>query len=195
MREKLMLVTVMLLACCAGCMESVTPDQVNALTGNVREVMLALDEVQEALAESEVLDKERVEAFNASTDEVQETVAAIATAIEESKDKPPLERLKDTAKAAEPFNPYAAETNLALGIATIAAGWFANRKNKEAKEANSDKKVSKNKELDAMAEALVFKHKYQAHKAATELFKLNHPENASELYEGIGKARARNGIT
>ena len=168
------LVLVMLLALFAGCLESVTPDQVNTLTGNVNEVMLAIDEVQEALSKSEVLDKERVDAFNKETDKVQEQVAAIATAIEENKDKSILEVTKAAADDARPFNPYAAETEIALLVATGVAGWFAKKNNDKAKKSDA---------------------KYQAHKAATELVKLKHPgEIATEIYAEIGKARAQNGI-
>jgi hypothetical protein len=158
---------------CTGCMEVVTTDQMNTLTGNVKEVMLAVDDMQEAVTNSEIIDHQELIKLNEETDRVQEQVAALAKALEESGDVTTLEQAKVIAEAVRPFNPYANETQIALAIATALAAWVARRNNKKTEEVTA---------------------KYKAHKDGAEKFMRSNPEKEIELYDDIGEARVRNGV-
>ncbi len=126
MRAKNVLLIVAMLVLCSGCPESVTPDQVDRLTGNVQDVMLAIKD-----------------------------------------SKSGLDTLVAANNASAPINPY--YPIIAAGLSMV--GLIK-------------------RDLDARKAG----KKYKAHKQGAEKF-MRTADNPEKLYEAIGEARARNGIT
>lgn len=181
MKKWIVVGILMMMLIFVGCIP--TEKDIITLTSTVSKLMVEIDSTQSSinqLAKDGLLSSEMADRANENIDKIQNDVTAVAKAIEESA-KDPLKAAQAAIKASEPFNPYAKEMQLGLGIITIAAGWFANQKRKEGNDLN-----------EMMTE---LETKYKAMKRGTENFKVENPDKAAELYANIGKERVNRGLT
>ena len=173
-----------ILAAVSGC-QSAEQDYYTTLTETVNEGIDATgvvgDKIIDALRQSKAVPEERLAAIEATMTSTAETVNIIQNATleaakvydaESNEDK--IGALIDAAivanTASAPINPYAP----AIGglLAVLGGGYGALKRN----------------------EAIASRGKYQSHKQGVDSFMVNNVENASKLYDEIGKARARNGV-
>lgn len=138
----------------------------------------AMSPVLDKLVEDGVVKKEWQDKITEEIDKIQPVIEEVAVSI---KNAPYTDDAFENivigalegAKASKDFIPYSEIVIPALGLIAL----FLEKKRRDEKG---------NKE--------VVTAKYTAHKQGEERFKLSHAELASELYDDIGKARARNGV-
>jgi len=146
------------------------PGYYEKLTEAVNE---STDSIIQALEVSEAVPKAKLEALDAKIDVIQDAALESAKAYDEKANEDKLGALIDAAivgnKASAPLNPYAGPIG---GVLAIVAGGYAaiQRKGKVV----SDKK-------------------YRSHRQGVAAFMQKN--EAPELYDEIGKARAKQGIT
>jgi uncharacterized protein (UPF0335 family) len=129
----------------------------------------------------------RVEHVQGEVDKVQGQVASVTEAVKDTQYTCTgitalIEATKQANKATAPFNPYSTFIDLGLGLALAIVGLFAKKKTTEAAQ---------------------YALKYEAHKVAleSERQKLLVSESANiraiagQLYDAVGEARARLGVT
>jgi len=186
------IIATILLACLsfAGCDSSLTPEQIQAWSGQIAGISEKIDGYQDAtttavdkLADAGLLDeatKAQVYKISGEIDRVQPALASISTAIAaaEITSEKDIQQWIELARAANqgsaPVNPYAPYIDLGLGGLASVAAYFAARKAKDAKTAEA---------------------KYAAHKAGVERANLDLPiESVKVVYDYIGDARAKLGV-
>lgn len=180
-RVKVAIVVMVTCAMFAGCIS--TQENIIKLTDTVGNLMTEVDNTQEImkqLAVDGIVSSEKVDKVNENIDKIQSDVKAVAKSIEDNV-QDPVKAAQAAIKASEPFNPYAKEMQLGLGLITIAAGWFANQKRKEKND------------LNLAVEELA--SKYKAMKRGNEKFRIDNPDKANELYKNVGEERSRYGLT
>ncbi len=116
---KTLIVIVLLLV--AGCIP--TTQQVNTLTNNVDELMVAVDNYQEK--------------FAGEVDKVQERIVLVNEAVKKKADEGLVEQLVEANEASRPFNPYADEVNAILGLVTVIGGIWAKGEYDKKKQAET----------------------------------------------------------
>jgi len=204
MRKVMMLCFMMLVLATSGCLEMLTPEQMQqyavqaeTLVQKVETYQAATADVIKKLADLNLIDANAVAKINhlsAEVDRVQGQVIDTAVAIKNvqlSGDN--VQDWINTAIAANrataPYNPYSQPIDMVLGLAAAVAAWLAAKKIKEAKK----------KAEEAAASEL----KYQAHKQGVEKTVreitagtvLETKAVDAALYSNIGEARANLGVT
>ena len=136
----------------AGCIP--TEEQMLNLGNDVDLLMEKIDDQQSKLI--------------AQIDKVQDHVTIVNEAVKAAKTLP--EKAAAGIEASRPFNPYADEMVLGLGLLTAIGGLFLRKSSKEAS---------------------IVATKYKAHKQGVEQIRAGMtPEDSRVLYDEIGKARA-----
>ena len=204
MRKVMMLCFMMLVLATSGCLEMLTPEQMQqyavqaeTLVQKVETYQAATADVIKKLADLNLIDANAVAKINhlsAEVDRVQGQVIDTAVAIKNvqlSGDN--VQDWINTAIAANrataPYNPYSQPIDMVLGLTAAVAAWLAAKKIKEAKK----------KAEEAAASEL----KYQAHKQGVEKTVreitagtvLETKAVDAALYSNIGQARANLGVT
>lgn len=204
MKNGMTLCFMMLVLATSGCLEMLTPEQMQQYALQTETLVQKVETYQEAttdvvkkLADLNIIDANRVAKIShlsAEVDRVQGQVIDTALAIknvELTGDN--VQDWLNTAIAANrataPYNPYSQPIDMVLGLAAAFAAWLAAKQIKEAK---------KNAEAAAASEL-----KYQAHKQGVEkTVKEITAGTVSEtkavdaaLYTNIGEARASLGVT
>jgi len=170
-----------------GCLEMMTPAEVETATGQVKKLTESVDAYQRIVSDAvdrmekdKVIDEDtagRIRQLGVKMDRIQPVMEDAVTSVIEAEYSG--DKLVDAVIVAQavnaasaPVNPYAPAIDMAVNgiLALIATGsvGMAIKKNSDAKTETK---------------------KYQAHKVGTELYKLNHPDAAAELYANIGDAR------
>jgi len=175
----------------SGCDSSLTPEQIQAWSGQIAGISEKIDGYQDAttagldkLTDAGLLDDDtrgKVDKIGAEIDRVQPQLESIAEAIANAEitGEEEIQRWLELARAANegsaPINPYAPYIEIGLGGLASVAAYFAARKAKEAKTAGS---------------------KYAAHKAGVERAKLDlTAESNKVIYDAIGDARSKLGVS
>lgn len=200
---KLQITIVIVAGClCGGCLEMVTPGDVTATQAGLTRLTVSLDAYQRTvgdmagqLARDKLISAKTaadVNSINAKIDELQPVLSDAVKAVlaaEYSGDKvgDVITGVQAANAATAAINPYAplvdAGTKLLLGLLGVGtAGGVYVAKKKSAEAADGEMKAAESQA------------KYNAHKQATELLKMAHPEIAAELYAKVGDARAKLGI-
>ena len=188
-----MALPIVLMLGCAGCEESLTPADIQALAAQqevlqqqVEIVQAAATQMAEDLVTAEIMDPDvvaKIAEINKEADKIQAQIALIAQALQgvpltgdTAQDF--IAQLQAANTASSGFNPYVVPVGAGLSILSIFLGWLARR----------------NAGIAAGAQA-----KYQAHKQGVEKTMkegLAGPDAKvssvieSRLYNNIGKARA-----
>jgi len=181
---------------CAGCEESLTPADIQALAAQQEVLQQQLDTVQaaatqmvEAMAAAGIVDPDLVATIakiNEEADRLQAQIDVIAQALqgvpltgEAAQDF--IAQLQAANAASSSFNPYAVPVGIGLSILSIVLGWLARRN---------------------AAAAAKEKLKYQAHKQGVErtMKEVSASPTAAvkavetQLYANIGEARVDLGV-
>ena len=204
MRKGMTLCFMLLALGTSGCLESLTPEQMQqyavqavTLVQKVETYQAATTDVVKKLADLNIIDANtaaKINHLSSEVDRVQGQVIDTAVAIKNvqlSGDN--VQDWINTAIAANrttaPYNPYSQPIDMVLGLAAAVAAWLAAKKIKEAKK----------KTEEAAASEL----KYQAHKQGVEKTVreitagtvLETKAVDAALYSNIGEARANLGVT
>ena len=114
-------VIIMLFLSC-GCL---TQTQLDDWNSTMEQVVPAMEQVLVASAELEV-SNEKIAKINMEAGEVLADVKAVQVAVAEA--KTPEEAIRKGIDASRPFNPYADEMNVILGLITVLGGVFGGKK-------------------------------------------------------------------
>ena len=173
------IVVIVLAVLAGGCVP--TADQIRGVGDDVGNLSILIDNLQAAVSESQMVESEKLNKINKEIDRIQPTVQEIANAMQEANyvDGDDIGNAIVAAQAVNaasaPVNPYAVPIGAGLTLAGLILE-ILRRKEKNEKET---------------AEA-----KYAAHKQGAEAFRMRaNKEVAVELYESIGKARERIGVS
>ena len=211
---KKLVMVIMVLCLMSGCNEEMQAKlgelvtTVGALNQQVEIYQEASKEIVDSLVVAEVIDKEHADKFDAinkEIDKVQAHTTVLAEAVKDAgvSDDPTLaivQTLQAANAASAPFNPYAIPAGAALTvIGTILA---LIRENGKKKAANSELRlqydrnfVTENNLRKVETERQDLEAKYKAANQGMEKYRLDNPVEGPKLYEAVGDARVRVGVT
>jgi len=172
--KKILITLIALVALSCGCVP--TADQIQTVGDDVSKLSVLVDDMQEAVTKSQLVDEQKMVEFNEKIDEIQPVMVDAAEALKNAPyTEDDWENLiigaQEAVKAGKDYIPYSEPI---LGILALLSGGYGLLKKKE-NETNAAK--------------------YQAHKQGTEAYKTTaDPAAAAALYKAIGEARVRKGV-